>query len=419
MREALGSLTTRGQAFLASGITLVVAGFLVGQDAVIRAGVVVGVLPVLAAWWLSRSRHDLTLQRRVSPSQVAVGQTATVDLVLTNRGEQAAGTLLLDEQVPYVLGTPPRFLLEGVERGAEHERHFSYAVRSDVRGQFEIGPARMRVGDPFGLVELGLVFSSTVRLTVTPQVVPLPVIPLGGARSGSGDQRPRAFTTGSAEDVTVREYRRGDDLRRVHWRSSARTGELMVRREEQPWHSRATVFLDTRAQAHRGLGAASSLEAAVSAAASLATHLTQQGWTVRLVTAAGESHETEWHTHSAGASAAPLLEALAVVRPARLGTPHTQWMAEAGQGGLTVGIFGALHDSDLAFLHRLRHHSGTTLAVALDVDGWNPHRSGARSQGPQVLARAGWRSTVLGSQDRLAMAWQSLGAATYAAREAT
>ena len=104
----------------------------------------------------------------------------------------------------------------------------------------------VRVSDPFGLVELGRSFRSTATLTVTPRTVPLPPIPLGGAWTGSGDNRPRAFAIGSAEDVTVREYRRGDDLRRVHWRSSARVGELMVRREEQPWQSRATLFVDNR-----------------------------------------------------------------------------------------------------------------------------------------------------------------------------
>ena len=123
--------------------------------------------------------------------------------------------------------------------------------------------------------------------------MPLPPIPLGGAWTGSGDNRPRAFAIGSAEDVTVREYRRGDDLRRVHWRSSARIGELMVRREEQPWQSRATLFLDNRLRAHRGQGIASSLEAAVSAAASIAVHLGQRGFTVRLVTAVrrGPQHD--------------------------------------------------------------------------------------------------------------------------------
>ena len=157
----------------------------------------------------------------------------------------------------------------------------------------------VRVSDPFGLVELGRSFRSTVSLTVTPRTVPLPPIPLGGAWTGSGDNRPRAFAIGSAEDVTVREYRRGDDLRRVHWRSSARIGELMVRREEQPWQSRATLFLDNRMRAHRGQGIASSLEAAVSAAASIAVHLSQRGFTVRLVTAAGEDPNNAWHYRDA------------------------------------------------------------------------------------------------------------------------
>ena len=167
-------------------------------------------------------------------------------------------------------------------------------------------------------------------LTVTPRTVPLPHIPLGGAWTGSGDNRPRAFATGSAEDVTVREYRRGDDLRRVHWRSSARVGELMVRREEQPWQSRATLFLDNRLRAHRGQGIASSLEAAVSAAASIAVHLSQRGFTVRLVTASGEDPASAWHYRDADLNTGPLLEALAVVQPVHQPRLDTGWLAEAG-----------------------------------------------------------------------------------------
>src|SRR3954467_9700384 len=141
----------------------------------------------------------------------------------------------------------------------------------------------VRVSDPFGLVELGRAFRSTATLTVTPRTAPLPPIPLGGAWTGSGDNRPRAFAMGSAEDVTVREYRNGDDLRRVHWRSTARVGELMVRREEQPWESRATVVLDTRARAHRGEGPAASFEWAVAATASVALHLRHGGYKLRLI----------------------------------------------------------------------------------------------------------------------------------------
>lgn len=291
VREALGSLTVRGRAFLAGGVTTIAAAAVVGHDSVIRIGVLVMALPLLTAWWIGRSHYRLALTRTVAPQQVVAGQPATVSITVSNDAPTLTGVLLLEERLPYVLGTRPRFVLEGL--GAGWRRHATYQVRSDLRGQFEIGPMAVRVSDPFGLVEVARTFRGTTRLTVTPRTVTLPSIPLGGAWTGSGDNRPRAFASGSAEDVTVREYRRGDDLRRVHWRSSARVGELMVRREEQPWQSRATVYLDNRGTAHRGQGAASSLEAAVSAAASIALHLSQHGYTVRLVTASGESHHTE------------------------------------------------------------------------------------------------------------------------------
>ncbi|UUZ59656.1 DUF58 domain-containing protein [Nocardioides sp. B-3] len=244
--------------------------------------------------------------------------------------------LLLEDHLPYVPGTRPRFVLEGIGHG--WRRHVTYRVRSDVRGQFEIGPMTVRVTDPFGLIELGRAFHTTAPLTVTPRTVALPGIPIGGARTGSGDNRPRAFAIGSAEDVTVREYRRGDDLRRVHWRSSARVGELMVRREEQPRQSRATVFLDNRLVSHRGRGVASSLEAAVSAAASIAVHLSQRGYAARPVTASGEDPGTAWHSRTAAVNTAPLLEALAVVQIEH--SPHldTAWLAEPGHGGLLIAV---------------------------------------------------------------------------------
>ena len=233
---------------------------------------------------------------------------------------------------------------------------------------------------------------------------------LGGAWTGSGDNRPRSFATGSAEDVTVREYRRGDDLRRVHWRSSARVGELMVRREEQPWQSRATVFLDNRLISHRGQGVASSLEAAVSAAASVAVHLAQRGYAVRLVTAAGEEPGTAWHSRSAAVNTAPLLEALAVVQIEHSPRLDTSWLAEAGQGGLLVAVLGQVTDADAPFLKRMQHHASTTAAIALDVDQWAPHLPpSATGSTANALAAHGWRAVTLTPRDHLEVVWQELG----------
>ena len=196
-------------------------------------------------------------------------------------------------------------------------------------------------------------------LTVTPRTVPLSTIPLGGAWTGSGDNRPRAFAIGSAEDVTVREYRRGDDLRRVHWRSSARVGELMVRREEQPWQSRATLFLDNRVRSHRGQGIASSLEAAVSVAASIAVHLTHRGFAVRLVTAAGEDPSSAWHFRDSDLNTAPAARGAgrAGARPRRpsstpAGSPST---AAAGSSSPSSAASSRI---DTPVLRRMQHTRG-------------------------------------------------------------
>ncbi len=404
MREALAGLTVRGRAFLAAGVTAVVCAIVLGQPALSRVGVLVLALPLVTAFVIGRSRYRLALVRTVSPQLVTAGQPARVTLSLTNEGRTPSGVLLLEDHVPYVLGTRPRFVVDGVGQGWRQQ--VTYQVRSDVRGRYEIGPMSVRVGDPFGLVELGRAFRTTVPLTVTPRTVPLPTIPLGGAWTGSGDNRPRAFATGSAEDVTVREYRRGDDLRRVHWRSSARMGELMVRREEQPWQSRATLFLDNRTRAHRGQGIASSLEAAVSVAASIAVHLGQRGFTVRLVTAAGEERGASWHLRDADLNAAALLEALAVVQAVSAPRLDTTWLSEQAHGGLTVAVLGSVDSGDVPVLRRIQHHTGSALAVALEVDAWTA--AGGLGGATPVLTQQGWRAVPLGPRDRLELAWQEL-----------
>lgn len=419
LRTALSGLTVRGRAFLAAGATAVGCAIVLGQPALTRVGVLVMALPLVTCLVLARGHYQLSLRRSVQPQLVPAGQPAVVRLALRNDGRTPQGALLLEDQVPYVLGSRPRFVLEGVGRG--WRREVTYPVRSEVRGHYEIGPMSVRVSDPFGLVELGRSFHSTSELTVTPRTVALPAIALGGTWTGSGDNRPRSFNTGSAEDVTVREYRLGDDLRRVHWRSSARVGELMVRREEQPWQSRATIFLDNRDRAHRGRGLASSFEAAVSAAASIAVHMTRRGFAVRLVTAAGEEPSTGWHARDVDLDTGPLLQALAVVPLVRLERIDSSWLLETTQHGMVVAVLGALDGSDLPVLRRMRHHGGSAMALALDVDAWDPRRPSAPSaedpptsarplpRSAEMLSQQGWRAARLGPRDQLPTVWEELG----------
>ena len=228
MREALHSFTLRGRSFIAAGLTAVLCGIVLGERDLVRIGALVVLLPLVAALWIARSGNRIGLSRTLGATQVEVGQRALIHLELTNVGP-TTGVLLIEEQIPWALGSRPRFVIDAMRPG--WSRKIDYPVQAEVRGKYEIGPLRVRIGDPFGLVELHRTFTKTASLVVIPATEPLPVIQLHGAWTGTGDNRPRPFSSGGAADVTVRDYRVGDDLRRVHWRSTARVGSLMVRRE--------------------------------------------------------------------------------------------------------------------------------------------------------------------------------------------
>lgn len=413
MREALRSLTTRGRAFVAAGVTAALCAVALGQADLLRIAGLLVALPFAATWFTARRRYQLTLRRQVAPDRVTVGQEATVHLELTNSGRGQSGLVLLEEQVPFALGGRPRFLVEGMAAGATAA--VAYRLRPELRGRYELGPLRVRVDDPFGMLELTRTFHRVERLTVVPAVEPLPPLGVLGGSSGSGDQRSRAFAVGSAEDVTVRDYRRGDDLRRVHWRSSARVGELMVRREEQPWESRATVLLDNRACAHRGGGPASSFEVAVRAAASIGAHLAETGHAIGLLTSAASTAHGDVAVHDRGRAGdtRALLDSLAVVDLVEQDRWEAAAFDEASQGGLLIAVLGSVREADHRILGRIRHHAGSALAVVLDAPAWErgPGTGPGADEVAGWLAAQGWRTATLGPRDRLPDAWRVLGTA--------
>lgn len=419
-RGTLSSLTTRGRGFLSAGVTSALCAIVLGQRDLLRVGLLLIALPVITALIANRSRYLLSCSRETTPARVEVGQAATVTLTLENPGRIPTGLMLLEDQVPYVLGTRPRFVLDQLR--PRWHRIMQYVVRSEVRGRFSIGPLSVRMSDPFGFVELNRSFTSRAALVVTPQVVALPAVRLSGDWSGTGDNRPRAFAAAGTEDVTVREYRLGDDLRRIHWRSSARADELMVRREEQPHQSRATLLLDTRTSAHRGSGPASSFEYAVSAVASIGDHLARQGFTVRLLTDGANNSTSDWHERgiSGPAEVRLLLDSLAVLQTST--RREFAGAAEQHSSGLVVAVLGDVGPTDLAALSRLRAGATRSLCILLDVAAWARADNVGSGDLASVASRAaslrrqGWSVTTASPTDRLPSLWSQFGNPTTAAR---
>ncbi|MFB7663495.1 DUF58 domain-containing protein [Kitasatospora sp. NPDC056138] len=413
LRTGLQGLTTRGRSFLAAGITAVVCAYVFGQDTLLQVGVLLAALPLCAATLLLRTRYRVAGGRRLTPHRTPAGQEARVHLRLDNVSRVPTGLLLLEDQVPYVLGPRPRFVLDRVEpRGF---REVSYRVRSDLRGRYPLGPLQLRVADPFGMCELTRSFAACDTLTVVPQVQPLTSLRLTGEWAGRGERNTRTLALAGDDDVIPRAYRQGDDLRRVHWKSTARYGELMVRREEQPLKARATVLLDTRELAHRGTGPASSFEWAVGCAASVGVHLMELGYQTRLLTDTGWSVPgTGNGAATVGESAGLLLDTLAVIEQSDgSGFQRAEEVLRAGGEGLLVAVLGELDEDQLARLGRLRRRAGAGIAFLLSTATW----AGLRPVLPDapddqatrridLLRDAGWIVLPAGSNDSVPDLWR-------------
>lgn len=416
MGGRFSSLTTRGRAFLAAGVAAAVCAFGLGQKDLLRVAVFLVALPIVTVLMVARTRYRIAATRSITPVRVPVGQQAVVHLRLENVGRAPTGLLLLEDTVPYTLGPRPRFVLDRMS--TRWRREVRYPVRSDVRGRYPIGPLTLRVTDPFGLVELTRAFKAQDHLLVTPAVHPLPFRRLAGEWASTGESRPHAAAADGEEDVTVREYRDGDDLRRVHWRSSARRGELMVRREDQPWQARATLLLDTRRIAHRGSGPASSFEWSVNAAASIGTHLLRRGYSVRLHTDAGVSVTAAARESGPSIEAEGLLlDALAVVRQSSVGLLGQigVGLSYDGSPGLIVAVLGVVTPADAEALARLRQGARSALAIVTDAPSWalqkerSPQQVARQlSDSVRMLRQSGWRVTVATAGDTVPEVWNTL-----------
>ena len=431
----LAGLTTRGTSFLAGGAAAAIVGYVLGQRGLFCVGIAVLALPLLATAAARRSQFRLATSRTISPARVQAGHTAIVTLRVANVSRVATGLLLAEDSVPYALGARPRFVLDKIERSGT--RDLTYPLRSDVRGKFEIGPLQLRVADSFGLVELGRQLSGRNTLIVTPTIVPLARTAVSRSWAGEGEGQARLTSTAGEDDVIPRAYREGDELRRVHWRSTARYGELMVRREEQRWRNNAAIFLDGRSLAHLSGAGASSFEAAVSAAASIGVHTARQGLSGQFLS------ETE------AVGAGPffedrLLEILATIKPSgQRSLTSALGSLRASRAGVLIAITGRITIQEAQQLAACRAEGSQGIALVLDVGSWSDDagrrpggspaagspadRAGAAaparmqaspatqnqsaaqaSAAAGVLAGAGWHAAVLDAATPLAVTWQRL-----------
>ena len=383
------------------GIILLIVAFGTGNRIMLLTALLLAALLITATVVVRVRRLRIGAQRTFRPATVEAGGTAIVTLLVSNLAPRRSPAAFWRDTLPWAPGYTPDNVLAPLDgkrarQTAKSIVKLEYEVRPTRRGLFEIGPLSIESGDPFGLVVGSVDLRETHTLVVTPRVYELPGAGLMlDAGSGASTVTQRS-SNGSEDDLMTREYRRGDALRRVHWRASARHGELMVRQEEPRSRPEARIIIDTRVDGYDsdfpfGIAADShetesaTFEWIISFVASVGEHLHNAGYVVTVLETAGSVIEQPGSHRGVDVAADPFLESLAALRLVRdldelhADSPNVQ-RSEATLAPV-LAVLASPSDSTAEWvLHQRRPYEvGTAIVVdcsdaladRIEAAGWN------------------------------------------------
>jgi uncharacterized protein (DUF58 family) len=290
-------ITVSGVVVAAVAVLLIAAGTALDYPELLAGGLAAAAALVLAGLWMLLT-PDVEIRREIQPSRVGEGDEAHGLLVVANSSRRGCPPMTASETIGR---DQVSVTLPALAPGARFEA--AYPLPTARRGVFTVGPLTVGHSDPLRLMSNRHSFPSRSVLRVHPRIHPVVTIPTGGSPDTDGQTSATAAQGGVAFH-SLRDYVRGDDLRLVHWRSTARTGRLMVRHNVVPREPRMLIVLDTSAGPYREDG----FEEAVRVAASLAAAGQRRGFPVELATTGGERVLLE--SGRAGGPA-PLLDLLA------------------------------------------------------------------------------------------------------------
>lgn len=242
-----------------------------------------------AAWmvarWSPRAALNGVRAARSAPATAFEGETVTLHVDVDNEARVSRRVIDVVDRVPGADGSdvhPSVFVARVAPRS---RRSFDYPIVCERRGLHTLGPLRLRSGFPLGFAWRERTLpETTASILVYPGLFPIARLPFATAlHSRRFGQEPAMHSGGNQEFFGTREYRPGDSPRAVHWASSARRGELIVKEFESRHAADLTIVLDAAAESNVGRGRMSTFEYAVRIAASIADHALAHGHAVRVL----------------------------------------------------------------------------------------------------------------------------------------
>lgn len=384
------------------GLTSAAAAY-IGERDLLWITLTVALLPLAALAYLMVVRPSVSHERSLTPGTVAVGESSRAVLHIANHSPWQSSALRFTDRAPSPLGGGANFL---IARGFGRWRQaVAYPIDTTQRGRFDVGPLTATAADPFGLAQARFTSKGHAnQLRVTPRIWPLHSL-AGGASMGSADEgTPVRVGQAGQDDVLVREHRHGDDIRRVHWRMTAKQGELMVRLEEHPWDPSSTLIVDNRTAAHMGSGPDGSLEWAVSAVASVAALLAEGRHRLTIVAPSGLVFESG---HAVGQAAKrAMIDSLTDLK-----SSEQSWLGDAvsdpanmSNAASIIAATGLLNASDAAALVAASARARSQIALVPDAAAWG-QPSKEHDDACRLLLNHGWIVEKYRPRDPMPRVW--------------
>jgi uncharacterized protein (DUF58 family) len=352
-------LTRQGLMTVIAGVVLVITGRVFAVTELYVAGAALVLLPLASLIYVRMTQLRLRIGRVVTPTRVHAGDLARVEVRAKNAHNRPTPVLRLRDPVGGTRGA--ELSLAPLSQG--EVARAAYRLPTARRGLVRIGPLEVDIVDPLGLARRSAVAAPRLDLTVFPHVEVISAPKGGGELDPHGSTVHNTLARQGDEFYGLREYVVGDDLRRVHWATSARFSELMIRQDETAWQDRSTVLLDVRRSAHTE----QTFEAAVSAAASIVTGAGIARHFVRFLTTAG----IDSGFGAGEAHVEAILEHLAVVEPWSLGTLREVLIGlkRGPRGGAFIGVLGRGGAHEIELLASLTRGFRRVYVLAPDVAG--------------------------------------------------
>jgi uncharacterized protein (DUF58 family) len=327
----------------------------------------IGLFAVLAIAAIIIARpSQLSIDRQIQPPRVPKGSPAIAFLTFANRGRATIGVTVANQPFgPMQVRTVIPRLRRG-ERGVR-----TYRLPTTRRGIFDVGPVEVTRRDPFDLFRVSRRHGEIERIWVFPRILSLRPLQAGHMRNLEGPSSDLA-PQGTVTFHRLRDYVAGDDLRLVHWRSSARTGKLVVKHNVDTSQPYSVVLLDQRPDRYTE----QSFEEAVDIAASAVVTCSANKAPVELRQSDG--------TRLGGPrlrDITPLIDQLTAVQATADGSLRAELLAlrRLRGGSSLIVVTGVLDRADLPFIGLLRRRFDQIVLVSIDVEHPHPmHVPGVR-----------------------------------------